>query len=673
MTLFSDYLQPLTVWIYANPHWALFFTFLISFTESLAIIGSIIPGSVTMTAIGILAGSGVMRIDLTLFAAILGAVAGDSASYLLGSKFKHRLPNMWPFSRYPNWLRYGREYFAKHGGKSVLIGRFIGPLRSVIPLIAGMMHMNRWHFLLANVASAIGWSIVYVMPGVLIGAASSELSAENASRLFILILVFLVFTWLLSVGIKWILVRIHFFLKDKLHRFWITLSQKPKIGIYIRQLTPDDEENHSRTVILLIIFLLCLFFSIALTALVTQSEWISLINKPIQYFFHSLQTQHFDAFFILISLFIHPLSLSALVLSITIYTIYHRDLRTLTYWLSLTVLTAMVVYALNHFIHVPQAAIITKHKIKQVYPSTNITFATALFGFLILYISTQYRTVITLTIRITLVSILFIAGIGAIYLADNWISGVLGAYSIGFAICLGHWILYRRKHYQIARSHLPIVFSCLALLFGTAVSYGIYFNHMLQEHRPYHKQYVLTKHAWWNQTNIILPIYTTNRIGQKTGLFNIQFAGNIRSLEEQLSQAGWKKQTTSFFFSLLEKASGLSNNEEIPLMAQLYQNLKPALVMTYKLNENHPILILRLWRSNFHLKNYSSPIWLGSIHQHLEKRETQSVIDGAQLFTWITQPLSQFKFKMIHLNNVDSKQLPLSVTPVILLVIEPQD
>ncbi|WP_188883521.1 DedA family protein, partial [Alicyclobacillus cellulosilyticus] len=153
MTLFSDYLQPLTTWIYANPHWALFFTFLISFTESLAIIGSIIPGSVTMTAIGILAGSGVMRIDLTLLAAAAGAVAGDGASYLLGSIFKHRLPNMWPFSRNPNWLRYGRDYFAKHGGKSVLIGRFIGPLRSIIPLIAGMMHMNRWHFLIANVVS----------------------------------------------------------------------------------------------------------------------------------------------------------------------------------------------------------------------------------------------------------------------------------------------------------------------------------------------------------------------------------------------------------------------------------------------------------------------------------------------------------------------------------------
>ena len=84
MQLFADYVQPVTHWLYHHPHWALALTFLISFSESLAIIGSIVPGSVTMTAIGILAGSGVMRIDMTLLAAILGAVAGDSASYFMG-------------------------------------------------------------------------------------------------------------------------------------------------------------------------------------------------------------------------------------------------------------------------------------------------------------------------------------------------------------------------------------------------------------------------------------------------------------------------------------------------------------------------------------------------------------------------------------------------------------
>lgn len=148
MHLFTDYIQPLTIWLHNHPQWALLITFIVALAESLAIVGSIIPGSVTMTAIGILAGSGVMRIDLTLIAAALGAIAGDGASYLLGYVFSDRLTNIWPFSRYPSWLSYGKDYFARHGGKSVVIGRFVGPLRSIIPVIAGMMHMNHWRFLL---------------------------------------------------------------------------------------------------------------------------------------------------------------------------------------------------------------------------------------------------------------------------------------------------------------------------------------------------------------------------------------------------------------------------------------------------------------------------------------------------------------------------------------------
>ena len=63
MHIYADYIEPITVWLHHNPSYALLFTFIIALLESLAIIGTIIPGSLTMTAIGILAGSNVMRLD----------------------------------------------------------------------------------------------------------------------------------------------------------------------------------------------------------------------------------------------------------------------------------------------------------------------------------------------------------------------------------------------------------------------------------------------------------------------------------------------------------------------------------------------------------------------------------------------------------------------------------
>jgi membrane protein DedA with SNARE-associated domain len=207
--------QIITTWLHTHPNHAVIITFLVAFAESLAIIGTLVPGSITMTAIGILAGSGVMRIDLTFMAAILGAVAGDGVSYMIGSTFSERLVQIWPFRRYPRWIAYGKEYFARHGGNSVLIGRFFGPLRSIIPMIAGMLRMSRLHFFFANVISGIGWSILYLTPGVLIGAASTDLSAEDASQLFGIILLGLTLLWLCSLAIKKIFLRFRAWLKKQ--------------------------------------------------------------------------------------------------------------------------------------------------------------------------------------------------------------------------------------------------------------------------------------------------------------------------------------------------------------------------------------------------------------------------------------------------------------------------
>lgn len=205
MTWLHEYVTPLAKWLEAHPYLALEAVFIISFLESLPIIGTIIPGSLTLTALGALAGAGVMRIDLTFISAVLGALLGDGLSFFLGLYYSDQLPKIWPFRAYPKWLNVGRTYFDCHGGKSVIIGRFIGPLRSVIPMIAGMMHMHHWRFFIANFIAAIVWSIVYIFPGILIGEASNTLSPENTTRLIILMLSALIALWLATRLVRLIL------------------------------------------------------------------------------------------------------------------------------------------------------------------------------------------------------------------------------------------------------------------------------------------------------------------------------------------------------------------------------------------------------------------------------------------------------------------------------------
>ena len=670
MHLFANYIQPLTFWLYAHPHWALFITFLISFGESLAIIGSIIPGSVTMTAIGILAGSGVMRIDLTFFSAVLGAIAGDGGSYALGYTFSDRLSGIWPFKNYPGWLTYGQDYFSKHGASSVLIGRFVGPMRSIIPVIAGMMHMNHWHFFLANTISAIGWSILYVGPGVLIGAASNELSTESATRLFILILLLLAVVWLATLAIKWLLAHANQFLRTTLHDVWVRLKNNPRLMHFTKKLAPKDETQHYHTAALCLSFIVCFFISITTITLVQQGTWITQINTPTTLFFQSLRTQTFDSFFSTMSLLTSPLPLLTMIVSLSLIASYYKEWRLLCYWISLMLSTWLIILLLTQFIIVPNPIGLTKYHTLPRCPDPYLTLATSLFGFLILYISTHYNTVVMAILRILLLTTLYLAGIAIIYLGDNWFASVIASYFIGFTLCLIHWIFYRQSGPSHNIPPIAILLFSLVLASSSYVSYSLYFKQVIHSHKNYLPQYVITNHVWWSQEKPLLPIYSTNRFGKRTSLLNIQYAGSLKKLKDALESAGWKEQSTSFFYSLILRAGG-QNATELPLRAQLYQNKKPSLMMTYRATNKDNVLILRLWRSNYHLRHYTQPIWLGNVDHILPPQAIRlNQLDQPAITAHrdMMRALPGFKFNQIPMPNHYLKSLPHPASPILLLI-----
>jgi len=667
MQIFSNYIQPISQWLYIHPYWALFFTFFISFTESLAIIGSIIPGSVTMTAIGIMAGSGLMRIDLTLFAAIIGAIAGDSLSYLLGYTYKDKLNSIWPFSKYPQWLTYGKDYFARHGGKSVLIGRFVGPLRSIIPVIAGMMQMSQWRFLIANTLSAIGWSCLYVLPGVLIGTASNELSPESATRLFISILLLIGAIWLLGVGLKWLLVQVNRLLRIYLHDFWTWSGKHPHLSTIIRFLTPPSENHHYQTTLLCIGLLFSVLIFLIISILTAQNNWPSTINQPVYLFLQSLRLYSFDLFFIACNAFISTITLAALTIYISLVTLYYRDLRTLLYWLSLSLVCAFVVFIMHVLIHSARPEGLLEIKATFSYPAIHLTFATAEFSALLFYLNKCRRCRFTIVLNILLPLILILSGIALIYLGDNWLMDVIGAYFCGFSISLVHWLLYRRQEDFLIKPQYMAA-SLLFLLFASStLSFVTSYEQIYRDHQPFVAKYVFPDDLWWNQDKPILPLYRANRIGKEINIFNIQYAGKINHLENALILNGWQKQKESFFTSLIKRFSGQINSHEAPLIAQLYLNRKPELVMFFKPQDAEKTQILRIWRSNYHLKKYRQPIWLGTITEPLSNNKTDVPEDT---FRYINNALDQFTIRKTSVQIDLPNSIRTTTEPAILLIRE---
>ncbi|WP_020409343.1 bifunctional DedA family/phosphatase PAP2 family protein [Hahella ganghwensis] len=168
---FGGWINQSIAWVGQYPELLAITIFLASFFESLVIIGVFIPGVVLLFALAALAGGGALSLEITLISAFFGAVAGDGISFYIGRNFSDRTRSIWPLSRYPDLITQSERFFHRHGGKSVVIGRFVGPLRCFLPLAVGALGMPPARFFTFNVASALAWAPWYILPGFLVGSA----------------------------------------------------------------------------------------------------------------------------------------------------------------------------------------------------------------------------------------------------------------------------------------------------------------------------------------------------------------------------------------------------------------------------------------------------------------------------------------------------------------------
>jgi len=147
--------------------WAPWIVFILAFGESLAFVSLILPATAILFGVGGLIGAAGIGFWPLWGAAALGAMLGDWLSYWFGRRYGHAIARLWPLSRHPDLLPRGEVFFRKWGILGVFIGRFFGPLRSAVPLVAGICMMRRMSFQIANIASAIIWATGVLTPGAL--------------------------------------------------------------------------------------------------------------------------------------------------------------------------------------------------------------------------------------------------------------------------------------------------------------------------------------------------------------------------------------------------------------------------------------------------------------------------------------------------------------------------
>ena len=159
------YGQQIIDFVREHKAWAAPVVFALAFGESLAFISLLIPAWAALVGIGVLIGSSGLNFWPIWVAGAIGAALGDWLSYWVGGKLGPPVAHVWPLSRHPDLIPKGERFVTKWGVLGIFIGRFFGPLRASVPLVAGIFRMPYWRFQFANFTSAFVWAGVLLTLG----------------------------------------------------------------------------------------------------------------------------------------------------------------------------------------------------------------------------------------------------------------------------------------------------------------------------------------------------------------------------------------------------------------------------------------------------------------------------------------------------------------------------
>lgn len=174
--------------------------FIVSLLESLLIVGLLVPGVALLLSLTLLAIDAQMSPWLWIITGAAGAFAGDALSFEVGRHQQQRIHHWRLFQQHPQWLHQGHDFFNRYGSWSIALGRFIGPLRPIIPAVAGSCGMPVALFYWVNSASALAWAAVYL--GLMFWLGEEALVYFNSGQLLLMLVAASILAALVAYGLK---------------------------------------------------------------------------------------------------------------------------------------------------------------------------------------------------------------------------------------------------------------------------------------------------------------------------------------------------------------------------------------------------------------------------------------------------------------------------------------
>lgn len=630
-------LQDILTWTTLHPLLAGLLVFVIAMLESLLVVGLLIPGAFLLFGAGALIAIGNLPLYPIMAWTVAGAIAGDSLSFLIGNHFHQRLRVVWPFKNYPALVNRGIDYFYRHGGKSVFMARFVGPLRPIVPAIAGMMDMPIARFLLVDITASLLWAPVYILPGMVFGA-SLGLAAEVAGRLVVLLIIVTGITWL-SVELIRIIGRL---LQPRLSVALEALldwsRNHPLIKPLAGSLLDPDHPEARGLAILSSLFFIALWLLLLISRQVLHGRFLGDMDNYTHHFLLELRTPWAYQANVFITQLGEPLLLALVLAAGSLWLFLKGYSKAAFHWLAVYGCTGILTYVLKFSAEVERPAGFGGYS----FPSAHTAMSLAVYGFLALLIARELplkRRWLPYSVAGVLVTAI---AFSRLYLGYHWFSDILGGASLGLFWVALIGIAYDRH----PAPHLPLkrLLGTIAVIFIIAFSWQVHhrFRADIERYALRSETRSVSETAWRDGFWQTLPTYRLDLEGLNVQPLNIQWAGSLQALKTVLDKQGWRPAPALSLAGMMSWLVPDPDISDLPILPQVHDGRHQQLQMIMRANGMQRLTTLRLWPANVEISDTGRPLWLGTV-SYLQRDQSIPLITYLSTAREFSAPLKSLQ------------------------------
>lgn len=425
-------LEPIINWLAHHQTLLLLSIGVIAFLESFAIAGFLIPGVAIMIGLAAAAASVDAALLWVLLSGWVGAVLGDGISFILGRKYRDQILSIYPLNRNPQWITHGQFFFQKYGILSIIIGRFIGPLRAFIPFIAGSMQMRPTLFFTINILSATAWSPFYLIPGYAVGLSMQENSFIDFRHIAVLAALVAMAAFL-----SWLRVKIknwpnisYFTFYSCLALFWVLAwlaSSEPKFAL--------DQWMHEFFVDL-------------------RNPWLD----PVMVYMTGIGYYIPTAFF---------------AVSFTVWLASQKAYRSALVFFLLMSVCPYLIFPIKEFFAYARPLAVIQPPSSAAFPSGHAIVSCFLFGYSAWFLSLNQNSRVQFRIWLAAITCILLISVSRLYLGVHWLSDILSGWALAICVLQLSIGLHKILSKYVSEKPVPLLRSLLVLIIILTTDYLI--------------------------------------------------------------------------------------------------------------------------------------------------------------------------------------------------------